>query len=61
MSDDKKIIDLNKKKNELNHTVDTGLSIYDANKQIMEQLIESGQEHELNPMEQAAIQPKNEV
>lgn len=57
MSD--KVIDF-KKKDKLKHTVDTGLTIYDANKQLMNQLIEKGEIHPLNPMEQAVIQPRIE-
>lgn len=49
-----------KHQKKIDHTVDTGLSLYDANKQLLRQLIEKGDEHPLNPMEQAAIQLKLE-
>lgn len=55
-----KVIEFKKKDEGFKRTVDTGLTMYDANKQIMNQLIEQGEEHPLNPMEQAAIQKKIE-
>ena len=44
----------------MNNKVNTGLTTYEANKQLMNQLIEQKQMHPLNPMEEAPIQKKIE-